>query len=69
MTGSVIFDPILGWAWVWGIFAVAAVFIVIAAWRGMAAWWLRGLAAAVLVLATRQKALLAATGVVSIGPP
>ena len=51
MTGSVIFDPLLAWPLVWAACALAMLFVGVAIWRGLAGWWLRGLAAAVLVLA------------------
>ena len=51
MTGSVIFDPLLAWPFVWVALAVAVLFTAIAVWRGLSGWWLRGMAAAVLMLA------------------
>ena len=51
MTGSVIFDPLLVWPLVWGALLLSLVFVVFSAWRGLTGWWLRGLAAAVLILA------------------
>ncbi|KMW58216.1 Threonine dehydrogenase [Candidatus Rhodobacter oscarellae] len=51
MTGSVIFDPLLEWSLVWAAVALAALFVAAAAWRGLSGWWLRGLAAVVLLAA------------------
>jgi len=51
MTGSVIFDPLLEWPLVWAALAVALLFVFAAAYRKMAGWWLRGLAALVLLIA------------------
>ena len=34
MTGSVIFDPLLGWPLVWAALAVAVLFVAVAIWRG-----------------------------------
>jgi hypothetical protein len=50
MTG-IIFAPLLFWAVIWGLAAVAALLVVFALSRGLAGWALRGLAAGVLVLA------------------
>ncbi len=51
MSGTVIFDPLLAWPLVWAALALAAAFVAVAVWRGLAGWWLRGLAAAVLLAA------------------
>jgi len=51
VTGSIIFDPLLVWPLVWAALAVAVLFVSVAVWRGLAGWWLRGLAAAVLLVA------------------
>lgn len=51
MTGSVIFDPLLDWPLVWAAVLVAALFAGAAWWRGLAGWWLRGLAALALLTA------------------
>ncbi len=51
MTGSVIFDPLLDWPVLWAALALAVLFTGVAVWRGLAGWWLRGLAAAVLLAA------------------
>ncbi len=51
MTGSIIFDPLLAWPLVWACVVVAALFVGAAIWRGLSGWWLRGLAALVLLVA------------------
>ena len=51
MSGSVIFDPLLAWPLVWGALALAVLFVAVAVWRGLVGWWLRGLAAVVLLAA------------------
>ncbi len=51
MTGSVIFDPLLAWPLVWAALGVAVLFTAAALWRGLSGWWLRALAAAVLLVA------------------
>ncbi len=51
MTGSVVFDPLLDWPIAWAVLAVAVLFLGIAVWRGLPGWWLRGLAAMVLLVA------------------
>ncbi|MDJ0823963.1 MAG: hypothetical protein QNJ16_00530 [Rhodobacter sp.] len=51
MTGSVIFDPLLAWPLVWAALAVAVAFVAVALWRGLSGWWLRALAAVVLLVA------------------
>ena len=51
MTASVVFDPLLDWPLVWTATAIAMLFLGVAVWRRLAAWWLRGLAAAVLLAA------------------
>ncbi|MDF0597803.1 hypothetical protein [Psychromarinibacter halotolerans] len=57
MTGSIIFDPLLDWPLVWAALAVAILFVAAAVWRGLSGWWLRGLAAAVLVVALLNPSL------------
>ena len=42
MTGMVIFDPLLPWPVLWGAMALATGFVVLALWRGLPGWWLRG---------------------------
>ena len=51
MTGTIVFSPLLPWVLV-GIFAaIAVVGVVLAVWRGLAGWALRGLAALVVIAA------------------
>ncbi|MGI9395586.1 MAG: hypothetical protein ACR2OY_13130, partial [Boseongicola sp.] len=56
-TGTIIFDPLLPWASLWAGVLLGVVFIAIAIWRGLAGWWLRGLAIAVLLLAIANPSL------------
>lgn len=51
MQGAVIFDPLLGWPVLVAAAGLAFVLLVYAAWRGLAGWWLRGMAAAALLAA------------------
>ena len=57
MTGSLIFDPLLPWPFLWTLLGIAAVLLVLALWRGLSGWWLRGLTAAVLLTALANPAL------------
>ena len=56
-TGTIIFDPLLPWPVLWAGIAVAVVFVIIAVWRGLSGWWLRGLAFAALLLAVANPSL------------
>ena len=56
-TGTIIFDPLLPWPVLWLGIAFALVFAVIAVWRGLGGWWLRGLALTVLLLAIANPSL------------
>lgn len=49
MTGTVIFDPLLPWPVLAALGAVALAGVVLAVWRGLAGWWLRGLGALALI--------------------
>ncbi len=51
MTGTVIFDPIVPWPVLAVVASVAAAGIVLALWRGLSGWALRGLAALVMIAA------------------
>ncbi|NDU99672.1 hypothetical protein [Pseudoroseicyclus tamaricis] len=51
MTGEIIFDPLLGRPLVWVAAGLAVLALVLSLWRRQRGAWLRGLAAAVLVLA------------------
>ena len=51
MTGSLIFDPLVPWPMVWGVAALGLAASLLALWRGLSGWALRGLAALVVVAA------------------
>ncbi len=51
MTGTVIFDPLIPWKVLAVVASVAAAGIVLALWRGLSGWALRGLAALVMIAA------------------
>ncbi len=57
MQGSVIFDPLLPWPVLAGAAAMLLVLVGYALWRRLSGWWLRGLAAAVLLGALANPAL------------
>ncbi|MGB5067866.1 MAG: hypothetical protein WBO29_10895, partial [Albidovulum sp.] len=58
MTGQeVIFDPLLPWPVIWGGAVVIALMLGLAIWRGLTGWWLRALAAVVLLGAIAQPSL------------
>ncbi len=57
MTQSLIFDPLIPWPVLWVALGVAAVLLGLAVWRGLAGWWLRGLAAGVILTALANPAL------------
>ncbi len=51
MTGTVIFDPLIPWPVLAAVGAIAVTGIVLALWRGLSGWALRGLAALVVLAA------------------
>ena len=51
MTETVIFDPLVPWAVIAVLAAVALLVVGLALWRGLGGWWLRGLAALALLAA------------------
>ncbi|WP_299966461.1 hypothetical protein [uncultured Roseobacter sp.] len=51
MTGTVIFDPLIPWPLLAGVAGIALAALVLAVWRGLKGWPLRGLAAAVVLAA------------------
>jgi hypothetical protein len=51
MSGTLIFDPLVPWMIVIAIAVLAALGILLAVWRRLPGWWLRGLAGAILILA------------------
>ena len=57
MTQTVVFDPLVPWAVIFGLGALAVVLLVLALWRGLTGWWLRGLAGVVLLAALANPAL------------
>ncbi|MEO0487233.1 MAG: hypothetical protein AAF092_15110 [Pseudomonadota bacterium] len=57
MNGEVIFDPLLPWLAIWVGLGIAAILIAYGAWRGLAGWWLRGLAVLALLGAVANPAL------------
>ncbi len=56
-TGTIILDPLLPWPVLWVGIAFGLIFAVVAVWRGLAGWWLRGFALAVLLLAIANPSL------------
>ncbi|MCA3438938.1 MAG: hypothetical protein INF50_01130 [Rhodobacter sp.] len=57
MTGTLVFDPLLPWPVLYAALGLCALGIAVALWRGLAGWWLRGLTAAVLLLAIANPSL------------
>jgi hypothetical protein len=57
MTGTLVFDPLLPWPVLWVLIAIASLMLIVALWRGLAGWWLRGLTAAVILIALANPAL------------
>ncbi|MBM1220280.1 hypothetical protein JQU17_08470 [Ponticoccus sp. SC2-23] len=57
MTETILFDPLLPLPFLWAACAIAALFVILAVWRGLAGWWLRGLAAIALLLAVANPSL------------
>ncbi|WP_298851683.1 hypothetical protein [uncultured Ruegeria sp.] len=51
MTGTVIFDPLIPWPVLVAVCAIALAGVVLALWRGLSGWALRGMAALVVVAA------------------
>ncbi|MBT8153267.1 hypothetical protein KMP13_05055 [Epibacterium ulvae] len=51
MSHNILFDPLLPWPFIWVLIAVSVAVMVVAAWKHLSGWALRGLAAAVLALA------------------
>lgn len=54
---DVIFDPLLPWTVLTAATAIAIAFVIFAVWRGLAGWWLRGPALAVLLVALANPSL------------
>ncbi|SMY06193.1 hypothetical protein [Flavimaricola marinus] len=57
MTETVILDPLVPWAVLWAACGLVSGFVAFALWRGLRGWWLRGLAAVVLLLAVANPSL------------
>ena len=55
--GNILFDPLLPWPLIWAGAAAALVLVALALWRGLRGWWLRGLAAAALLVAVANPSL------------
>ncbi|GAA4227823.1 hypothetical protein GGQ68_004044 [Sagittula marina] len=51
---QIVFDPLLPWGAIFGLGAVALAGVVLALWRGLKGWWLRALAALVVIAALAQ---------------
>ena len=54
---DIIFDPLLPWPVIWGAIGLITVLICFAIYRGLSGWWLRGLAAVVLLTALANPSL------------
>ena len=54
---AVIYDPLLPWPVIIAAAVLALAFVGFSLWRGLKGWWLRGLAAAVLLLAVANPSL------------
>ncbi|MFT6943915.1 MAG: hypothetical protein ACJAUW_000486, partial [Yoonia sp.] len=57
MTGTLVLDPMIPLALLYVVAALAAFGIALAVWRRLAGWWLRGLAALVLLIALANPAV------------
>lgn len=57
MIDRIVLDPSLSWPLIAAIAALAVVVVAVSAWRGLAGWWLRGLAAICLLAAILQPSL------------
>ncbi|MEQ5871963.1 hypothetical protein J4E08_18975 [Sagittula sp. NFXS13] len=51
---QIVFDPLLPWGVIFGLGALALAGVVLALWRGLKGWWLRALAALVVIAALTQ---------------
>ncbi|TNC52540.1 hypothetical protein FHG66_02780 [Rubellimicrobium rubrum] len=52
-----ILDPLLPWPVVWAALALVLLAVILAAWRGLSGWWLRGLAGLALLAALLNPSL------------
>ncbi|NBE07636.1 hypothetical protein [Paragemmobacter ruber] len=57
MTGALVLDPLVPWPVLLGLAGFAAVLLVLAVWRGLSGWWLRGLTAVVVLAAIANPSL------------
>ena len=57
MSASVVFAPLVPWPVIWTAAGVLGLLVVLALWRGLAGWALRGLGAAALLTALAQPSL------------
>ncbi|NCO86428.1 MAG: hypothetical protein GW886_07355 [Rhodobacterales bacterium] len=57
MTGTLLLDPLLPWPLLIVVAALAGAGVVLALWRRLAGWWLRGLAALALITAIANPSL------------
>ena len=57
MTGTLVFDPLLPWLVLYAALGLAALGVAVALWRGLAGWWLRGLALMALLLTLANPAV------------
>ncbi|NJM83773.1 MAG: hypothetical protein HC844_16120 [Tabrizicola sp.] len=57
MTQTLIFDPLLPWPLIFGLAGAAVLLLMLAIWRGLNGWWLRGIAGLVLLTALANPAL------------
>ncbi|WP_176556099.1 hypothetical protein [Rubellimicrobium rubrum] len=54
---QIILDPLLPWPVVWAALALVLLAVILAAWRGLSGWWLRGLAGLALLAALLNPSL------------
>ncbi len=57
MFQAISFDPLLPWSAIGGLAALSLALVALALWRGLGGWWLRGLAALVLLAALSNPSL------------
>ena len=57
MAAQLLFDPLVPWPLLWTALGLAVLALGFALWRGLVGWWLRGLAAGVLLLALANPSL------------
>ncbi len=57
MTQNILFDPLIAWPLILGLAGAALAMLALQIWRGLSGWWLRGLAATLLLVALANPAL------------